>query len=209
MLIFIHMIFEFWQWTPAFIGFALLHSHLKTIPTNDKICKTKVANFWTDLFSSLNEPFFYYIDSNKLTILSFFAQRSITQVSFIQESFFFDVILKRHQELFLSTCFYQSVIIIWATIYQFHSIAFVYQAYTLRDCSFNTSKATKHHQWLIYKLVIIQHIPCKQTLVCHVAVESNLYFSYIIVLLYWIDAVMTRVIYRPFILIKYFDCHGP
>ena len=56
--------------------------------------------------------------------------------------------------------------------------------------------------------MIIQHIPCKQTLVCHVAVESNLYFNYASVLLHCIDEVMTRVACRPYILIKSFDQHG-
>ena len=51
-------------------------------------------------------------------------------------------------------------------------------------------------------------IPCKQALVCHAAVESNLYFSYSTVLLYCINTVMTRVVFRPFILINSFDCNG-
>ena len=52
-------------------------------------------------------------------------------------------------------------------------------------------------------------IPCKQALVCHVAVESNLYFSYASVLLYCINEGMTRVVCsRPFILIHSFDCNG-
>ena len=42
--------------------------------------------------------------------------------------------------------------------------------------------------------MIIQHKPCKQTLVCHVAVESNLYFSYASVLLHCIDTAMTSVV---------------
>ena len=70
------------------------------------------------------------------------------------------------------------------------------------------SKATKHHQWFIVIHMIIQHIPCKQTLVCHVAVESNLYFRYATVVLYCINAVMTRVVCRPFRLMISFDCHG-
>ena len=41
--------------------------------------------------------------------------------------------------------------------------------------------------------MMIQHVPCKQTLVCHVAVENNLYFSYTTALLYCINTVMTRV----------------
>ena len=70
-------------------------------------------------------------------------------------------------------------------------------------------KATMHHQDIIYILMMIQHIPCKQALVCHVVVESNLYFSYKSVLLHCIDAVMTRVVCsRPFILIPSFDCNG-
>ena len=56
--------------------------------------------------------------------------------------------------------------------------------------------------------MMIQHIPCKQTLVCHVAVESNLYLSYTTVLLHCIHIVMTRVVCRPFILMNSFDCHG-
>ena len=42
--------------------------------------------------------------------------------------------------------------------------------------------------------MMIHYIPCKQALICHVAEESNLYFSYEIVLLHCIDAVMTRVV---------------
>ena len=57
--------------------------------------------------------------------------------------------------------------------------------------------------------MMIHYIPCKQTLVCHVAVERNLFFSYATVLLYWIDAVMTRVGCRPFTLIKSIDPHSP
>ena len=71
-----------------------------------------------------------------------------------------------------------------------------------------TPKATKQHQWFIVILMMIQHIPCKWAPVCHVAVESNLYFSYAIVLLHCINAVMTRVVCRPFRLINSFDCHG-
>ena len=56
--------------------------------------------------------------------------------------------------------------------------------------------------------MMIQHIPCKQILVCHVPVESNLYFRYAIVLLHCIDAVMTRVVHRPFRLIHSFDRNG-
>ena len=62
---------------------------------------------------------------------------------------------------------------------------------------FQTSKATKQHQWSIVILMMIQHIPCKQALVCHVAVESELYFNYAIVLLHCIDTVLTRVVFRP------------
>ena len=51
-------------------------------------------------------------------------------------------------------------------------------------------------------------IPCKQAPVCHVAVESNLYFSYTSVLLHCIDTVMTQVVHRPFRLIHSFDCNG-
>ena len=51
-------------------------------------------------------------------------------------------------------------------------------------------------------------IPCKRAPVCHVAVESNLYFRYTTVLLYCIDAVMPRVLCRPIRLMNSFDCHG-
>ena len=52
-------------------------------------------------------------------------------------------------------------------------------------------------------------IPCKRARVCHVAVESNLYFSYASVLLHCIDTVMTRVVCsRPFRLINSFDRNG-
>ena len=49
-------------------------------------------------------------------------------------------------------------------------------------------------------------IPCKQAPVCHVAVESNPYFSYAFVLLHCIDTVMTRVVCsKPFGFIHSFD----
>jgi hypothetical protein len=51
-------------------------------------------------------------------------------------------------------------------------------------------------------------IPCKRAPVYHVAVESNLYFSYPIALLHCIDAVMTRVVCMSNTLINSFDCHG-
>ena len=51
---------------------------------------------------------------------------------------------------------------------------------------------------------MIQHIPCKQTLVCHVAVQSHLYLSYTSVLLHCTNTLMTRVLCRPFILINSF-----
>ena len=70
------------------------------------------------------------------------------------------------------------------------------------------SNANKWHQWSIVILMMIQHIPCKQTLLCHVVVERNLYFSYATVLLHCINAVMTRVVCRPFTLINSFDHHG-
>ena len=57
--------------------------------------------------------------------------------------------------------------------------------------------------------MMIQHIPCKRALVCHVAVESNLYFSYAIVLLHFINAVVTRVVCRPFRLINSFFTMAP
>ena len=66
------------------------------------------------------------------------------------------------------------------------------------------TKATKQHQWSIVIHMMIHYIPCKQTLVCHVAVESNLYFSCASVLPHCIDTVMTRVVCRPFRLIKFF-----
>ena len=84
----------------------------------------------------------------------------------------------------------------------------MYQAYKLIDCNFNVSKATKQHQWSIVILMMIQHIHCKQTLLCHVAVESNLYFTYTTVLLHCIDTVMTRVVFRPFRLMNSYDHHG-
>ena len=86
---------------------------------------------------------------------------------------------------------------------------FVYQAYIYIDYSFKVSKATKQYQWSIIILMMIQHIPCKWTLVCHVVVKNNLYLRYASVLLDCINAVMTRVVCRPFILIETFDPHGP
>ena len=121
---------------------------------------------------------------------------------------FLEFIFKIYQAFSLSFLFYQSLIIIWPTIYQFYNIAFMYQAYKLIDCNFNVSKATKQHQWSIVILMMIQHIHCKQTLLCHVAVESNLYFTYTTVLLHCIDTVMTRVVFRPFRLMNSYDHHG-
>ena len=73
---------------------------------------------------------------------------------------------------------------------------------------YQTSNATKQHQWTIFIPLMIQHMPCKQTLLCHVVVESNLYFSYTTVLLHCINTVMISVLCRPFILMNSFDCHG-
>ena len=56
--------------------------------------------------------------------------------------------------------------------------------------------------------MMIQHIPYKQTLLCYVVVESNLYFRYTIVLLHCIDTVKTRVVRRSFIMIHSFDRNG-
>ena len=70
--------------------------------------------------------------------------------------------------------------------------------------SFQIILATKQHQRLFIILMMIQHIPCKQTLICHVAIESYLYFSYAVVLLHCIDTEITRVVRRPFILINSF-----
>ena len=69
---------------------------------------------------------------------------------------------------------------------------------------FQMSKANKQHQWSIIILMMIQHILCKQAPVCHIVVESNLYFSYASVLLPCINAEMTSVVCRPFILINFF-----
>ena len=96
---------------------------------------------------------------------------------------------------------------IWLTIYHFYSIVFVYFAYLLIHINIKMSKANKQHQWLIIILMMLQHKPCKQTLLCHVAVESNLYFSYAIVLLHCIYTVMTREVFRPFILVNSYDHH--
>ena len=97
---------------------------------------------------------------------------------------------------------------IWPTIFHFYGIIFVYNAYVLINLISKTSNANKQHQWSIIILMMIQHIPCKWTLLCHVVVESNLYFSYTTVLLHCIDAVMTREVCRPFTLIHSFDCNG-
>ena len=97
---------------------------------------------------------------------------------------------------------------IWLTIYHFYGIIFLYYAYLLRYLIIKTSKANKQYQWSIIILMMIQNMPCKQTLLCHVVVESNLYFSYTTVLLHCIDTVMSRVVCRPFILIHSFDRNG-
>ena len=82
---------------------------------------------------------------------------------------------------------------------------FVYNAHVLINYTFKTSNANKQHQSSIVILMMIQHIPCKRTLVCHVAVESNPYLSYTSVLLHCINTVMTRVVFRPFRLMNSFD----
>ena len=55
---------------------------------------------------------------------------------------------------------------------------------------------------------MIQHIPCKQTLICHVAVESNLYSSYTSVLFHCMDTIMTQAVFRPFRSMNSFDRNG-
>ena len=105
--------------------------------------------------------------------------------------------------------FYEFLVMIWPTIFHFYGIIFVYNAYVLIKKIIKTLNANKQHQWSIVILMMIQHIPCKQALVCHVAVESNLYFSYASVLLHCIDTVMTRVVCsRLFGLIHSFDRNG-
>ena len=93
-------------------------------------------------------------------------------------------------------------------IFSIYNIAFVYQAYIFIDCSSKASKATKQHQWWNVICMMIQPIPCKQTLVYHVAVESNPYFSYTTVLFYCVDAEMTRKVCVSYRLVNSFDPHG-
>ena len=70
------------------------------------------------------------------------------------------------------------------------------------------SNANKQHQSSIVILMMIQHKTCKQAQVCHVAVESNLYFSYASALLHCINTVMTKLVFRPSRFIHSFDCNG-
>ena len=113
-----------------------------------------------------------------------------------------------YQTVSPSFLFDEFLVMIWYTIFHCYSIIFVYNAYVLINYIIKTLNANIQHQWSIVILIMIQPIPCKQASICHVAVESNLYFSYASVLLHCIDTVMTRVVCRPFRLINSFDCNG-
>ena len=96
---------------------------------------------------------------------------------------------------------------IWPTINQFYKIAFMYQAYILMIKVWNV-KSNQTTSMINCHSYDDTAIPCKQTLVCHVAVESILYFSYTSVLLHCINTVMIGVVCRPCRLINSFFYHG-
>ena len=152
-------------------------------------------------------PCFYNIDSTFLTSLDFFVLSSNIKIFFNQKLIFLDSYSNNSKNI---------CIILLLSInnhymsnkLSVYGIDFMYQTYLLIIYHFKASKATKQHQWSIIILMMIQHIPCKQASIFHVAVESNLYFSYTIVLLHCINTVMTRVVWRPFTLINSFDRHG-
>ena len=96
------------------------------------IWKPKVAHIWNDLIFKLkNGPLFSFIDSKYIILLVFILLKS-NNFNFIQSKLFLlEFIFKTYQAFSLSFLFYQSLIIIWPTIYQFYNIAFMYQAYIL------------------------------------------------------------------------------
>ena len=129
--------------------------------------------------------------------------------NFLQSNtFHLEFIFKPYHSVSLISLFYLSLIMIWYTIFHFYGIIFVYIAHVLMNYIIKALNGNKQHQWSVVILMMIQHIPCKQAPVCHVAVESNPYFSYAIVFLHCINTVMTRVVFRPFRLIHSFDRNG-
>ena len=152
-------------------------------------------------------PCFYNIDSTFLTSLDFFVLSSNIKIFFNQKLIFLDSYSNNSKNI---------CIILLLSInnhymsnkLSVYGIDFMYQTYLLIIYHFKASKATKQHQWSIIILMMIHYIPCKQTLVCHDVVESSLYFSDATALHHCIDAVVTRVVCWPFILIISFDCHG-
>ena len=123
-------------------------------------------------------------------------------------TYLLEFIFKPYQTVSLSFLFYEFLVMIWPKIYHFYHNVFVYNAYVLINSIIKMSIANKQHQSSTVILMMIQHIPFKQFLLCHVIVDSNLYFSYPSILFHCIDAVMTRVVYMPFRLNNSFDCHG-
>jgi hypothetical protein len=90
------------------------------------VCKPKVVHIITDLiFKFKTSPFSYILTQiNSLSKVFWFLDLTI---NFLQlKRILFESIFKRYSSNILSTFFYQSEIITWATIYQFYVIAFVY-----------------------------------------------------------------------------------
>ena len=64
---------------------------------------------------------------------SFFHIKSNILILFNQESLFLEFMFKIYQAFSWSFLFYQSLIMIWPTIYQFYNIVFMYQAFVIID----------------------------------------------------------------------------
>ena len=97
---------------------------------------------------------------------------------------------------------------IWYTIFHFYGIILVYNTYVLIKTNYQNVKCKHTTSIINCHSYDDTTIPCNRAPVCHVAVESNLYFSYASVLLHCINTVMTRIVFRPFRLIHSFDCNG-
>ena len=100
-------------------------------------------------------------------------------------------------------------LMLFVSIWQFDNLIDEYISIIHKKNTVKMKNGNKQHQWSIVILMMIHYIPCKQTLLCHVVNESNLYFSDTTVVLHCINAVLTRVVCsRPFRLINSFDHHG-
>ena len=92
---------------------------------------TKLVHIQTDLIFKLkNEPLFLYVESkSSLYLIFYFWDLSIKFLLIKNLSSW--VHIQDISSIFLIILFYQSLIIIWSTTYQFYEIAFMYQAYIL------------------------------------------------------------------------------